>query len=119
MRVHRTTRQQPAVVFAERELPLLLAAPSEPCRVPAWSEAKVQRDFHVRAQNAFYSVPYGLIGQQVTARTSSLNGKLRTSMTYRTKVCAKTPLPYSLDLAPREASRVMLSLSSGPRASVW
>jgi hypothetical protein len=36
--------------------------------VPAWSEAKVQRDFHVRAQNAFYSVPYGLIGQQVTVR---------------------------------------------------
>ena len=26
------------------------------------------RDFHVRAQNAFYSVPYGLIGQQVTVR---------------------------------------------------
>lgn len=28
----------------------------------------MQRDFHVRAQNAFYSVPYGLIGQQVTVR---------------------------------------------------
>ena len=36
--------------------------PEQPYRVPAWSEAKVQRDFHVRAQNAFYSVPYGLIG---------------------------------------------------------
>lgn len=79
----------------------------------------MQRDFHVRAQNAFYSVPYGLIGQQVTARTSSLNGKLRTRMTDRTKVCAKTPLSYSLDLAPGGASRVMLSLSSDSRASVW
>jgi transposase len=68
MRVHGTTRQQPAVAFAERELPLLLPAPAEPYRIPAWSEAKVQRDFHVRAQNAFYSVPYGLIGQQVTVR---------------------------------------------------
>ena len=36
--------------------------------MPAWSEAKVQRDFHVRAQNAFYSVPYALVGQQVTVR---------------------------------------------------
>jgi transposase len=68
MRVHGTTRQRPAEVFAEREAPLLLPAAAEPYRVPAWSEAKVQRDFHVRAQNAFYSVPYGLIGQQVTVR---------------------------------------------------
>ena len=68
MRVHGTTRQRPAEVFAEHELPLLLPAPTEPYRVPAWSEAKVQRDFHVRAQNAFYSVPYALIGQQVTVR---------------------------------------------------
>ena len=42
---------------------------SEPYRVPAWSaRRRSQRDFHVRAQNAFYSVPYGLIGQQVTVR---------------------------------------------------
>ena len=68
MRVHGTTRQRPAEVFAQLEAPALLPAPAEPYRVPAWSEAKVQRDFHVRAQNAFYSVPYGLIGQQVTVR---------------------------------------------------
>ena len=68
MRVHGTTRQRPAEVFAEHELPLLLPAPSAPYRVPAWSDAKVARDFHVRAQNAFYSVPYALIGQQVTVR---------------------------------------------------
>jgi len=68
MRVHGTTRQHPAEVFAEHELPLLLPAPAEPYRVPAWSEAKVQRDFHVRAQNAFYSVPCALMGQQVTVR---------------------------------------------------
>jgi transposase len=68
MRVHGTTRLRPAEAFAEHELPLLAPVPEEPYRVPAWSEAKVQRDFHVRAQNAFYSVPYGLIGQQVTVR---------------------------------------------------
>ncbi len=68
MRVHGTTRLRPAEAFAEHEAPLLMAVPDEPYRVPAWSEAKVQRDFHVRAQNAFYSVPYALIGQQVTVR---------------------------------------------------
>ena len=68
MRVHGTTRQRPAEVFAQVEAPALLPAPAEPYRVPAWSEAKVQRDFHVRAHNAFYSVPYRLAGQQVTVR---------------------------------------------------
>ena len=68
LRVHGTTRQRPAEVFAQAEGPALLPAPAEPYRVPAWSEARVQRDFHVRAQNAFYSVPYGLTGQQVSVR---------------------------------------------------
>jgi transposase len=68
MRVHGTTRQRPAEVFAQLEAPALLPAPDQPYRVPAWSEAKVQRDFHVRAQNAFYSVPWRLAGQQVSVR---------------------------------------------------
>lgn len=68
MRVHGTTRRRPAEVFAQVEAPALLPPPEQPYRVPAWSEAKVQRDFHVRAQNAFYSVPYRLAGQQVTVR---------------------------------------------------
>jgi transposase len=68
MRVHGTTRQRPAQVFAELEAPLLLPAPGEPYRVPAWSEAKVQRDFHVRAQHAFYSMPWRMAGQQVSVR---------------------------------------------------
>jgi transposase len=68
MRVHGTTRRRPAEVFARVEAPALLPAPGQPYRVPAWSEAKVQRDFHVRAGNAFYSVPYRLAGQQVSVR---------------------------------------------------
>jgi hypothetical protein len=68
MRIHGTTRQQPAVVFAEKEQPLLAPVPAEPYRIPYWSDVKVQRDFHVRAQHAFYSVPYGMAGQRVTVR---------------------------------------------------
>lgn len=68
MRVHGTTRRQPAGVFAETEAAALLPAPAGPYRVPAWSEAKVQRDFRVRAQYAFYSVPWRMAGQQVSVR---------------------------------------------------
>ena len=52
MRVHGTTRQRPAEVFAQLEAPALLPAPDEPYRVPAWSEAKVQRDFHLLTELA-------------------------------------------------------------------
>jgi transposase len=69
LRTHGTTRLQPAVVFAEKEQPLLLPVPAEPYRVPYWNDVKVQRDFHVRVQHAFYSVPYGMAGQKVTVRS--------------------------------------------------
>lgn len=68
MRVHGTTRRHPAVVFAERERPLLLPVPGERYRVPRWSTVTVQKDFHVRALNALYSVPHALIGQLVEVR---------------------------------------------------
>jgi len=72
LRVHGTTRLQPAVVFAERERPLLLPAPAGPYRIPYWCDVTVQRDFHVRAQRAFYSVPYGMAGQRVTVRADDV-----------------------------------------------
>jgi Integrase core domain len=68
MRVHGTTRKQPAVVFAEKEAPLLAPVPLQAYQIPHWSEVTVQRDFHVRAQYAFYSVPHALVGQRVTVR---------------------------------------------------
>ncbi len=52
MRVHGTTRQRPAEVFAQVEAPALLPAPEQPYRVPAWGEAKVQRDFHLLTELA-------------------------------------------------------------------
>ncbi|MFI5064876.1 MAG: IS21 family transposase [Streptosporangiales bacterium] len=52
MRVHGTTRRRPAEVFAQVEVPALLPVPEQPYRVPAWSEAKVQRDFHLLTELA-------------------------------------------------------------------
>jgi hypothetical protein len=74
--VHGTIFQRPAEVFAQLEAPALLPAPAEPYRVPAWSDAKVQRDFHVRAGSAFYSVPWRLAGQQVSVRADGMLVKI-------------------------------------------
>jgi transposase len=52
MRVHGTIRRRPAEVFAQVEAPALLPAPEQPYRVPVWSEAKVQRDFHLLTELA-------------------------------------------------------------------
>ena len=43
-RIHGTTCARPAVVFAEAEAPLLLAAPAAPYAVPIYAEVKVHRD---------------------------------------------------------------------------
>ncbi len=45
-RVHGTTRQVPAVVFAAREAPCLLPAPADRYQVPYWAEVKVHVDYH-------------------------------------------------------------------------
>jgi transposase len=46
-RVHGTTRQVPAVVFAGQEAPCLLPVPGERYQVPYWAEVKVHVDYHV------------------------------------------------------------------------
>ena len=67
MRVHGTTRQRPAEVFAQLEAPALLPVPAEPYRVPAWGEAKVARDFHLLTELAkmFPQVTQGFAGRCV------------------------------------------------------
>jgi hypothetical protein len=67
-RVHGTTRQHPAEHFDRIERPALLAAPQQPYEIARWSEARVQRDHHVTAGKALYSVPTAFIGQRVRVR---------------------------------------------------
>ena len=47
-RIHGTTCARPAVVFAEPEAALLLAAPAQPYAVPIYAQVKVHRDYHVQ-----------------------------------------------------------------------
>ena len=67
-RVHGTTRQVPAVVFAAQEAPCLLPVPAERYQVPYWAQVKVHVDYHIQVARALYSVPWRHVGAKVTAR---------------------------------------------------
>jgi hypothetical protein len=67
-RIHGTTCARPAVVFAESEAALLLAAPAAPYAVPIYAEVKVHRDYHVQVGKALYSIPEQFRGQTLSAR---------------------------------------------------
>jgi transposase len=68
VRVHGTTRQVPAAVFAAREADCLLPAPADRYQVPYWAQVKVHVDYHVQVARALYSVPWRLAGAKVMAR---------------------------------------------------
>jgi hypothetical protein len=67
-RIHGTTCARPAVVFAEAEAPVLLAAPQGQYQVPIYAQVKVHRDYHVQLGKALYSIPEHLRGQTISAR---------------------------------------------------
>lgn len=67
-RLHGTTRQQPGEHFAREERPALLPAPEAAYEVAVWSQARVQRDHHVSAGKALYSLPTAYIGEHVEVR---------------------------------------------------
>ncbi|MGH9033105.1 MAG: IS21 family transposase [Acidimicrobiia bacterium] len=68
LRVHGTTQQRPAEVFAVEEAPRLLPAPTALYDVPIYATAKVHRDHHIEVARSLYSVPGALIGAWVEVR---------------------------------------------------
>jgi hypothetical protein len=68
LRVHGTTQQRPAEVFAAEEAPRLLPAPATIYDVPIYATAKVQRDHHIEVARSLYSIPGALIGARVEVR---------------------------------------------------
>lgn len=67
-RIHGTTKQKPLVRFQEVEQAALLPLPAEPYDLAVWKQVKVGRDCYVTFEQAYYSVPYRLVGQQVWVR---------------------------------------------------
>ena len=61
--------QTPGSVFAAVEAGALMPLPPRPFESVVYSLGRVAPDCHVKSGKALYSVPWRLIGQQVTART--------------------------------------------------
>lgn len=66
-RVHGTTKERPLERFAV-EQETLKPLPGHPYDLAVWKQARVQRDCYITFQNAYYSVPFRLVGQQVWVR---------------------------------------------------
>jgi transposase len=67
-RRHGTTKEQPLSRFTTIERGVLLPLPSSPYDLAIWKVATVQRDCYVVFENAYYSVPFRLVAQQVQLR---------------------------------------------------
>ena len=62
--------QTPASVFTAVEADALIPLPPRPFESVVYTLGRVAPDCHVKSGKALYSVPWRLIGQQVTARTA-------------------------------------------------
>ena len=70
-RIHGTTFAQPRQQFETVEQGALQALPPTSYDLAIWKQLRVHRDCHIVFANAFYSVPFRLIGQQVRVRGAS------------------------------------------------
>ena len=70
VRKHGTTGEAPLQLFHEIEQARLQPLPAEPFRLLEIRPVKVHPDCHVVILGSFYSVPFGYIGQELTAHVS-------------------------------------------------
>jgi transposase len=67
-RCHGTTREAPRARFEQVEAARLRPLPATPYEQGIWKLAVVHRDCYVTFDNAYYSVPFRLVGQKVRVR---------------------------------------------------
>ena len=60
-----------ADLFTHVDKPALKSLPDRPYEIGLWSVARVQLDYHIAANDRFYSVPYTLLKQEVEVRQSA------------------------------------------------
>ena len=58
-------------VFEEEDQPALAPLPATPFELEAWEICRVPSDHHVPVERVYYSVPYALVGQDVTVRVTA------------------------------------------------
>jgi len=64
-RIHGTTKQKPLLRFHKVEQAALRPLPVTPYEPSTWKHVKLHRDCYVVFEQAFYSAPYGLVGQSL------------------------------------------------------
>lgn len=67
-RIHGTTKEQPLARFQETERVRLKSLPEQPYDLGVWKQVRLGRDCYVQFDNAYYSAPFRLVGQQVWVR---------------------------------------------------
>jgi transposase len=65
LRIHGTTKEQPLVRFQEIEQVRLKPLPEAPYDMAIWKKVTLARDCYVVFDNAYYSAPHRLIGQDL------------------------------------------------------
>jgi len=78
-RIHGTIREQPLARFEETEQMRLQPLPETPYDMAVWKKTKLHRDCHVVFDNAYYSAPFRLAGQQLFVRGGSQEVRLYNS----------------------------------------
>jgi transposase len=57
-------------LFEQLDQPQLKPLPSQPFVLASWKQAKVSVDYHLEVERHYYSLPYWLVGQQVSVKLS-------------------------------------------------
>ena len=78
LRLHGTTKEQPLRQFQAVEQASLLPLPAAAYDMAIWKVAKLHRDCYVIFENAYYSAPFRLVGQQLRIRGGSTTVRLYT-----------------------------------------
>jgi hypothetical protein len=110
LRIHGTTKEQPLARFQQTELAHLRPLPTEPYDLAIWKKAKCHRDGYIVFDNAYYSVPFRLLGQSLMVRGGTDTVRLYTTnyqlvATYLlpiTPAGAKAELNWKLSQSNRE-----------------
>ena len=77
-RIHGTTKEKPLERF-ETERTALKPLPNSPYDMAVWKQVKLHRDCHLIFDQAYYSAPFRLVGQQLWVRGGSREVQIYTS----------------------------------------
>jgi transposase len=92
-RCHGTTQEAPRARFEQVEAARLRPLPAAPYEYGVWKLALVHRDCYVTFENAYYSVPFRLVGQQMRVRGGAREVRLYTVDYELVATHARAPQP--------------------------